>query len=155
MSDRTERYLYRCSSDKLMTHLAAENGTRVQTGTENGHEVKTVTFGQFAIHYGSVDAKLLLTTGLNGISDFGSAGSLSDSGDFKEAKSAAGMPDSTGGLFYIDLKNALPLIEGFASLSGQNLPSNVTENLRPLSSLIAWSEGQTDDRTFDAFLEIK
>ena len=141
--------------DKLMTHLAAENGSHVQSGTQDGHEVKTVTFGQFAIHYGLVDGKVLLTTGVNGISDFGSAGSLTDSADFKEAKSAAGMPDSTGGLFYVDLKNALPLIEGFASLSGQSLPPNVTENLRPLRSLLAWSEGSSDERTFDAFLQIK
>jgi hypothetical protein len=141
--------------DKLMTRLAAEAGTRVQTETQNGHEVKIVTFGQFAIRYGSVDGKVLLTSGLNGIADFGSGGSLTDSADFKEAKSAAGMPDSTGGVFYVDLKNALPLLEGFAGLSGHNLPPQVTENLRPLRSLLAWSEGQNDERTFDAFLEIK
>ncbi len=141
--------------DKLMTHLAAEAGTRVQSGTQDGHDVKTVTFGQFAIHYGAVDGKVILTSGLNGIADFGSGGSLTDSADFKEAKSAAGMPDSTGGIFYVDLKNALPLIEGFAGLSGHNLPSNVTENLRPLRSLLAWSAGSSGERTFDAFLEIK
>lgn len=141
--------------DKLMTHLAAEAGTRVQTGTQDGHLVRTVTFGQFAIHYGLVDGKVILTTGLNGISDFGSAGSLTDSADFKDAKSAAGMPDSTGGVFYVDLKNALPLLEGFAGLAGHNLPPSVTDNLRPLRSLLAWSEGQSDERTFDAFLEIK
>lgn len=141
--------------DTLMTHLATSAGTRVQSGTQGGHEVKTVTFGQFAIHYGSVDGKVILTSGLNGIADFGSSGSLADSADFKEAKSAAGMPDSTGGVFYVDLKNALPLIEGLAGLSGHNLSPSVTDNLRPLRSLLAWSEGQSGDRTFDAFLEIK
>ena len=98
---------------------------------------------------------MILTSGLNGISDFGSAGSLTDSADFKEAKSVAGMPDSTGGVFYVDLKDALPLLEGFAGLAGHNLPPSVTDNLRPLRSLLAWSEGQSDERTFDAFLEIK
>ena len=141
--------------DKLMTHLAADAGTRVESGTQGGHDVKTVTFGQFAIHYGSVDGKVIVTSGLNGIADFGSGGSLTDSADFKEAKSAAGMPDSTGGIFYVDLKNALPLLEGVAGLSGHNLPPSVTDNLRPLRSLLAWSEGQNDERTFDAFLEIK
>lgn len=141
--------------DKLMTRLAAEAGTRVESGTQGGREVKTVTFGSFAIHYGSVDGKVILTSGLNGISDFGSAGSLTDSADFKEAKSVAGMPDSTGGVFYVDLKDALPLLEGFAGLAGHNLPPSVTDNLRPLRSLLAWSEGQSDERTFDAFLEIK
>ena len=141
--------------DKLMTRLAAGAGTRVQSGTQGGHEVKTVTFGQFQIHYGPVDGKVILTTGVNGISNFGSAGSLSDSADFKDAKSAAGMPDATGGVFYVDLKNALPLLEGFASLSGQSLPSHVTENLRPLRSFLAWTAGSGDTRTFDLFLEIK
>jgi Protein of unknown function (DUF3352) len=141
--------------DTLMAHFAAEAGTHVQTGTQDGHEVKTVSFGQFVIHYGSVDGKVIVTTGLNGITDFGSGGSLTDSADFKEAKSAAGMPDSTGGVFYVDLKNALPLLEGVAGLSGHNLPPKVTDNLRPLRSLLAWSEGQSGERTFDAFLEIK
>jgi hypothetical protein len=141
--------------DKLMTRLAAESGTRVQSGMQGGHEVKTVTFGQFEIHYGSVDGKVILSTGVNGISEFGSAGSLTDSADFKDAKSAAGMPDSTGGVFYVDLKNALPLLEGFAGLAGHDLPPSVTDNLRPLRSLLTWSEGQNDERTFDAFLEIK
>ena len=65
------------------------------------------------------------------------------------------MPDSTGGVFYLDLKDALPLLEGFASLAGQSLPSSTTENLRPLRSFLAWSDGGSGARSFDAFLEIK
>jgi hypothetical protein len=65
------------------------------------------------------------------------------------------MPDSNAGFAYIDLKDALPLIEGFAGLAGQSLPSDMTENLRPLRSFLAWSEGSGSTRTFDAFLEIK
>ena len=65
------------------------------------------------------------------------------------------MPDSTGGVIYLDLKDALPLIEGLASLSGKSLPSSTTDNLRPLRSFLAWSSTSGDTRTFDAFLEIK
>jgi hypothetical protein len=65
------------------------------------------------------------------------------------------MPDSTGGFMYIDVKNVLPLIEGFAGLAGKSIPPNVSDNLRPLRSFLAWSEGDADARTFDAFLEIK
>ena len=65
------------------------------------------------------------------------------------------MPSSNGGFLYVDLKNAIPLIEGFASLSGENLPPAVTANLRPLRSFLEWSAGSGDSRTFDAFLEIK
>jgi Protein of unknown function (DUF3352) len=142
--------------DKLMEHLAAAQGGKVESGTQDGHPVKTVNFGNFAIHYGAADGKVLLTSGLNGIADYGTSGDrFPDSADFKEAKDAAGMPDSTGGFAYIDVKDVLPLLEGLAALSGQSLPSEVTDNLRPLRSFLAWSEGGSDARTYDAFLQIK
>jgi uncharacterized protein DUF3352 len=142
--------------DTLMEHLAAESGGKVENGTQDGHPVKTVDLGNFAIHYGAVGGKVLLTSGLNGIADYGTSGDrVPDSADFKEAKDAAGMPDSTGGFAYIDVKDVLPLLEGLAALSGESLPSDITENLRPLRSFLAWSEGGSDVRTYDAFLQIK
>jgi hypothetical protein len=142
--------------DKVAAHAAAMTGGHVASGAQGGHQVKTVDLGQFAIHYGSAgDGKIVITTGLNGVADYGSGSSLQDSGDFKEAKDAAGMPDSTGDVVYIDVKNLVPLVEGFASLAGGNLPQDVVENLRPLRAFLAWSEGEGDSRTFDAFLEIK
>ena len=53
------------------------------------------------------------------------------------------------------LKNLVPLIQAFASLAGGNLPSDTFDNLRPLRSFLAWTEGTGDTRSFDAFLEIK
>jgi hypothetical protein len=142
--------------DKLAAHVAAMTGGTVESGPQGDDQVKTVDLGRFAIHYGSVgDGKIVITTGLNGVADYGSGSSLEDSGDFKEAKDAAGMPDSTGDVVYVDIKNLLPLLEGFASLAGGNLPQDAVDNLRPLRSLLAWSEGEGDSRTFDAFLEIK
>jgi hypothetical protein len=139
-----------------MEHLAAASGGTVESGTQDGHPVKTVNLGNFAIHYGAVERKVLLTSGMNGIADYGTSGDrLADSEDFKEAKDAAGMPDSTGGFAYIDVEDVLPLLEGLAALSGESLPSEVTENLRPLRSFLAWSEGGSGSRTYDAFLEIK
>jgi hypothetical protein len=138
--------------DKLMARLAAAAHGQVQPGAQG----TTVTFGNFAIHYGTDDGKIVLSSGVNGISDFGGSGDhLPDSADFKEAKDAAGMPDSTGGFMYLDVKNVLPLIEGFAALAGKSIPPSVSDNLRPLRSFLAWSEGDADARTFDAFLEIK
>ena len=137
--------------DKLMARLAAKSGTKVESGADG----KNVDFGGYAIHYGQRDGKVIVSSGVNGITDFGSNGSVTDNADFKEAKDAAGMPDSTGGLFYVDLKDAIPLVEAFASMSGQKIPSQASDNLKPLRSLLAWSQGSSADRTFDAFLEIK
>jgi hypothetical protein len=137
--------------DKLARRVARATGATVKGGAE-----KTIDFGQFAVHYGAKGDEVVITNAATGVAQVGSSGDkLTDSADFKEAKSAAGLPDSNGGFLYLDLKNALPLIEGFAGLAGGNLPSTVTENLRPLRSLLAWNAGSGNTRTFDLFLEIK
>lgn len=137
---------------KLATRLAASGGATLTGGAE-----KTLSFGtQFQLHFGVKDGKIVLTNSAAGISGVGSPSqSLADSADFQEAKKAAGLPDSTGGFLYLDLKNTIPLIEGFAGLSGTSLPAHVTENLRPLRSFLEWSAGSGNSRTFDAFVEIK
>jgi hypothetical protein len=142
--------------DKVAEHLAADYGGRVTSGTQDGREVKTLDLGRISVRYGSADnGKIVLTTGPNGIGDYGSGSSLPDSSDFKEAKDAAGMPDSTGSVTYVDVKNLLPLLESLASLGGEGLPPHVVDNLRPLRSFLAWSEGGSGQRSFDAFVEIK
>jgi uncharacterized protein DUF3352 len=141
--------------DKLAARLAALTGGTVQSGKQGGHDVKTINLGQVAIHYGGLGDKVLITSGVNGIADYGSGERLPDSADFKQAQEAAGMPDSTGGFLYLDLKDAIPLLEGLAGLAGQTPPAEVTENVRPLRSFLAWTEGSGSVRTFDAFLEIK
>ena len=98
----------------------------------------------------------MLTNNAAGISGVGSPSqSLADSADFQEAEKAAGLPSDTGGFLYLDLKNTIPLIEGFAGLAGSKIPAEVTGNLRPLRSFLEWSAGSGNSRTFDAFLEIK
>ena len=137
--------------DKLARRVARAAGATVKGGAE-----KTIDFGQFAVHYGAKVNKVVITNAATGVAQVGSPGDkLTDSADFKEAKGAARLPDSNGGFVYLDLKNAIPLIEGFAGLAGENLPSSVTENLRPLRSFLAWNAGSGNTRTFDLFLEIK
>ena len=145
----------RCGAGDAGQARRSPCGSPVEPGTQGGHPVKTVNLGQFAIHYGSVDGKIVITSGVSGIADYGEGDHLPDNADFKQAQDAAGMPDSTGGVVYVDLKDALPLLEGFAGLAGQSLPSSTTENLRPLRSLLAWTSSEGETRTFDAFLEIK
>jgi hypothetical protein len=142
--------------DRLAARLAAAtNGAQVQPGKQGGHDVKTINLGRIAIHYGGLGDKVLVTSGVSGIADYGSGSKLTDSADFKQAKAAADMPDSTGGFFYLDLKDSIPLLEGLAGLAGQTPPAEVTENVRPLRSFLSWTEGTGNERTFDAFLEIK
>ncbi len=136
--------------DKVATRLAALGGARVTGGA-----VKTIDLGQFQIHYGGSGGKVVVTNGSNAIAEFGSGSKLPDSADFKQAKDAAGLPDSHGGFLYLDLKDSIPLLETLAGLTGNAPSSRVTENLRPLRSFLAWTAGSGDTRTFDAFVEIK
>jgi len=142
--------------DKLASRLAALMQAKVTTTHEAGHAVKTIDFTRFAVRYAGLGDKILITTGLNGIGAYTASGSkLPDAADFKEAKSASGMPSSNAGFAYVDLKNAIALAESLSGLAGSSLPPKVAENLRPLRSFIAWGDRSGDAFTFDAFLEIK
>jgi hypothetical protein len=142
--------------DKLATRLAAMAQGKISTTHEDGRTVKTIDLSQFAIRYAGLGDKILITSGLNGIGAYTSSDSkLPSSADFTEAKEAAGMPSSNSGFVYVDLKNAIALIESLAGLSGESLSPTVTKNLRPLRSLTAWGKRSENAFTFDAFLEIK
>jgi hypothetical protein len=142
--------------DKLATRLAALTQAKVSTTQQEGRTVKTIDFMRFAIRYAGLGDKILITSGLNGIGAYTASGSkLPDAADFKEAKSAAGMPSSNAGFAYVDLKNSIALVESLAGISGESLPPQAAENLRPLRSFVAWGERSGDAFTFDAFLEIK
>jgi hypothetical protein len=138
--------------DKLAAALAASAGATFHPGAQ-----RTIDFGQFAIHYGAAAGKIVITNAPGGVSGAGVSGDKLPAGaDFSEAKSAAGLPDSTSGFIYVDLKNAIPLLEGFSALQGGGgIGTSTVANLRPLRSFLAWGADSGDTQTFDAFLEIK
>jgi hypothetical protein len=137
--------------DLLAKHIAPLAGAQFSDGSE-----RTLDFGQFAVRYGASGGHIVLTNSAKGVSAFGEPGEeLPDSADFKEAKSAAGLPDSNSGFVYVDLKDGIAFLESLAALGGEKLPSDVEANLRPLRSFLAWGSTSGDTSTFDAFLEIK
>jgi hypothetical protein len=143
--------------DKLFTGLGATGMTQPCPTTEQGGvTMKCVEISSLPVRYGASEGKVFVTTGASAVSEYKSPGTkLPDDADFREAKSAAGMPDSTGGFVYVNLKDTIPMIETLAGLGGANVPSDVSANLAPLRSLVAWGAGSGDTRTFDVFLEIK
>ena len=66
------------------------------------------------------------------------------------------MPDTTGGVVFIDIKNLMPLIQGFAGLSRRR-PAQRRRSTTCARCAPSWPglkrTGET--RSFDAFLEIK
>ena len=81
-------------------------------------------------------------------------GSLADDEDFKQAKDAAGMPDETGGFLYVDVADALPLLS-LAGFAGVDVPKELLENLRPISSVIAWSQADGTTSAQTLFVHIQ
>jgi hypothetical protein len=126
------------------------------TTTVAGVKVRKLSLGSFALYYGAFGGKLVLsdsTSGISGLKDSGAK--LKDDPVFKGAKDAAGMPDSTTAFFYVNIKDAVPLIENFAQTAGQPIPSDVMANLAPLRTFLAYGTGEKGKSSLTGFLEIK
>ena len=108
------------------------------------------------IRIGIVDDQVVATTALSPAQALERAQgeTLADDEDFREAKSAAGMPDETGGFLYIDVADALPLLT-LAEVAGVDLPDHVLENLRPIRSVVAWSQADGSTSAQTLFVHIQ
>ena len=109
------------------------------------------------LHIAVVDDQVVATTASTPADALERAqvgGSLADDEDFKEAKDAAGMPDETGGFLYVDVADALPLLS-LAGYAGVDVPKELLENLRPVSSVIAWSQADGTTSAQTLFVHIQ
>ena len=142
--------------DRLAARIAQLAHGRLTSADEDGVTVKTLTFPNFAVHYAGFDGRILITNGPTGIRDYRAGGDkLTGDSVFKDATDAAGMPDQTSGLVYVNLKDAIPLVENFATTAGESIPPQVADNLRPLRSFVAYGSGDKNLSKFTAFLQIK
>ena len=83
----------------------------------------------------------------------GGGGKLQDDKLFKDATGAVGMPDQTNGWIYVNFKDGVPLVEGFAQLSGTEIPRSIDENLRPLRTLVAYASRNGATETVKLFVQ--
>ena len=141
--------------DRLAERAASSLGARTGTTEVDGEQVKYVDIQGIRISYTTFDGLLALTSGPTGIRD---ARSDDDkiSGDerFQAAKEAAGMGDESNGFLYVDLKDSIPLVEGVAGLADEEIPTEVSENLAPLESFLAYAEQDGEILRFGGILAI-
>jgi len=124
--------------------------------TQGGLDVKTLNFGPVTVRWAGFDGRVSLTTAPTGIADYRASGDkLGDNSAFKDALDAAGAPDKTNGLFFVNVADAMELAKSYAGLGGANLPPEVRENLKPLQSFVAFATSDGDLTKTTAFLEIK
>jgi hypothetical protein len=102
------------------------------------------------------DGRLVVSNLRSGIEDMQGAGPrLADDSAYKNAVSAAGMPNETAGFFYTDLRGGLDYVFAYLEGKGQTIPKVVRENTAPLRGLLLYLTKDGDRFTFSGFLGIQ
>jgi hypothetical protein len=140
------------STERILRALAERMGGEV---TEDG-DVTTAAFVGVSVNVATVNETLVVTTSKAGISVLRDGGDkLADSDRFKDALDAAGVPDQYTGLLYVDLAEAVELVMGYAGSSGETIPPDVSRNLEPLRSLVAYGDKDGELGKSLLFVEIE
>jgi hypothetical protein len=120
----------------------------------DGGTLNKLDLGPVSLYYGVNDGQLVVTDSPNALAELkGSLGRLSDDAVFKDAKSGAGMGDNNPSFLFVDIKDALPALSGFAQLANQSLPPEVENNLRPLKSLLSFGSSDDGVQSFVAYVK--
>jgi hypothetical protein len=143
--------------DRLAQRLARFAGGGAPTATRIGDvDAKQLRLQNFAVYYAAFDGKLVITSATTGISELSGAGDkLDDDETFKAAAEAAEMPDETAGFFYVNIEDAVPLLENFAQTAGEPLPSETRSNLEPLRSALFYATAEEGKARVKGFLRIE
>jgi hypothetical protein len=136
----------------LITRFATA-ATPVPTKVDGG-TLNKLDLGPVSLYYGVNDGQFVVTDSSNALAELnGSVGRLSGDAVFKEAKDGAGMADDTQSFLYLDIKDALPALSGFAQLANQSLPPEVENNLRPLRSALLFGSSENEIGSFVMYLK--
>jgi hypothetical protein len=136
--------------DRMVSRFA---GAPPQARTVDGTAVHALASNGIGIYYANVDGKLVVTDQPGGIRSVKHPGkSLSESEDFKNAKVAAGAPDKTWGLLYVNISSSVPYVE---KLAGSRIPAEIARNLKPLRSAVEYAASHTHELQVTFFLRIK
>ncbi len=142
---------------RTVNTLAARAATllRVQlTETNAAGTVKKLSFDRFAIYYGIDDGNLVVS---DSIAPFGRKvdSTIEDDPVFEEAKDTAGLPDESAGFAYVNVQELVPVVEGFAQVSGATVPLDMSANLAPLQSFLTYATAADDVSRFGALLRVR
>ena len=139
--------------DALNDALSAAGNAAGGSG-RGGFSLGSILSG-LQLSHTQVGNALVVSTSQQAIDAFtGSGPKLSADATFQDAQQASGMPDQTTGFAYVDLKDALPLVQGLAALSGAM--GSAVPDLSALHTLTAFGSGSSDGvERFTVFLEVQ
>ena len=119
-----------------------------------GTSVRKLADGNgFGLYYANVDGRLVVTdlpAGIRGIKDGGK--SLSESGTYKDAADASGLPSKSQGFVFVNIHSSIPLVE---KLAQQRVPNEIRRNLEPLDSAVQYAVTRTHELQISFFLLLK
>lgn len=112
---------------------------------------------QFDVFHTLIGGQLVVSTSQKGIEDFRSAGAkLAGDSAFKDAQKGVGMPAETTGFLYVNIKDALPLVQAFGPLLGLKLPPLLQgDDLSALRTLTAYGSRTGDDQSYTVYLQVQ
>ena len=121
----------------LATKLSAATHHKLKTAFP-GAAIKELNLGPVAIYYGLSGGTLVISdASAHIVGPVGTA--ITSNSTFTKARTAAGLPDQSAGFVYVNIKQAIPTIQGFAQVAGSAIPPEVAQNLAPLESFLAYA----------------
>ena len=141
--------------DRLVRMMAASGNAERRTTEVDGVPATQVVVSGITVTYAAFDGKVIVTTRPGAIADVRNGGdSLADDSTFADAQKDADMGDTTFGFLYLDIPELVELVEGYAGLSGESIPPEVSRNLEPLGTFLLQTGGEPEDLKLSAFLAI-
>jgi hypothetical protein len=112
---------------------------------------------QFGLFHAVIGGQLVASTSQKGIEDFRSGGpKLSGDSTFEQAQKGVGMPAQTTGFLFVNVKDALPLVQAFAPLLGFKLPPALQGNdLSALRTLAAYGSRTGEEQSYTVYLQVQ
>ena len=150
--------------DKLGTLVGALSQKPPEQVRVGGTTVEKLSLGtKTSIYYGIVGGKLVITNSEDSIRGLAGNGErLADSQAWKDATSAADMPDQVAGILYADVHNLIPLLEKLQASSSTSsgstskpMSAEAKRNLAALGTVLLYGAVDGDVVTAKGFLSVR
>jgi hypothetical protein len=125
----------RATLDKLGTLAGAATQRSPEQVGVDGIPASRLSIGNATVYYAVFDGKVVVTNATSAIRALKTGPYLAGSQEWRDAVAAAAMPDETAGIFYADVKQLLPLVQG---LSKEPLSVQARRNLEALSTSLLY-----------------
>jgi hypothetical protein len=141
--------------NKLVARVAAFVNAKVTTAVIPGvKNAKKVAAGPVAIYFGILGGNLVISDSTAGFRA-SAATAITNDPVFQKTSEAAGRPDRSAGFLYVNIKDSVPLIQSLGQLSGATIPPDVSANLAPLQSFLAYATVDNGVAKFSALVQAR